>query len=154
MPVADDTVAYRRNLPHLSKTGKTYFVTFRTNFGFRIPERSRHFVLQSCAYDHGILHWLHTAVVMPDHVHLVLTPFDATLAAILRRVKSASAYRVNRDLLRTGPLWRRESFDHILRSNEGLRKKCEYVLQNPVRAGLVSTWESYPWHWRADSEAS
>ncbi|PYQ62415.1 MAG: hypothetical protein DMF58_01895 [Acidobacteria bacterium] len=79
MRIGSDTIAYRRNLPHLAKTGKSYFVTFRTDYRFHLPEYARDLVLKSCLHDHKTLHWLHAAVVMPDHVHLVLTPFDATL---------------------------------------------------------------------------
>src|SRR5207244_1317743 len=96
VPVGDDTVAYRRGLPHLSKTGKTYFITFVTQFRFSLPECIRHLVLESCSHDHRELHWFHAPLVMPDHVPLVLPPYEATLSAILQRIKSASAYKVNR----------------------------------------------------------
>ena len=36
----------------------------------------------------------------------------------------------------------------MLRSSEGLDAKVNYVLQNPVRNGLVSNWQEYRWAWR------
>jgi hypothetical protein len=38
-----------------------------------------------------------------------------------------------------------EFFDHILRSGESYSQKWDYVRENPVRAGLVSTFEDWPW---------
>ena len=45
-------------------------------------------------------------------------------------------------------VWQEESFDHVLRCSEGLDAKVEYVLQNPVRKGLVADWREYPWNWQ------
>jgi len=94
---------------------------------------------------------------MPDHVHLVLTPLTEegrreifSLVRIMQSIKAASARAVNQELKRTGPVWQEESFDHVLRSSEGLDAKVEYVLQNPVRKGLVKDWRDYPWCWRRE----
>ncbi len=152
MPVGDDTLAYRRRLPHLSKAEKTYFVTFCTHKRFILPERVRDAVLKSCTHDHPNRCWLHCAVVMPDHVHLLITPHERTIAADRRLDQSASAYRVNRLTGRSGSLWQQESFDRIMRRGEDIQKKAEYICQNPVRAGLVSSWNEYPWIWRAHVE--
>lgn len=96
---------------------------------------------------------IHAVVVMPDHVHLLLTPLrDAdgnlvSLVGILQAIKGASAHSLNRALGRSGPVWQEESFDHALRSDESFDQKMEYIRQNPVRAGLVSRPEDYPWLW-------
>jgi hypothetical protein len=73
----------------------------------------------------------------------------------LRGIKGASARAINQLLGRHGPVWQEESFDHVLRSREGLDSKIEYVLQNPVRNGLVNSWQEYRWAWqRADRESA
>lgn len=91
-----------------------------------------------------------SVVVMPDHVHLLVAPYDAyTLDRVIGRIKSASSYRINRMLERTGPLWQRDSFDHIIRHDESLYEKRDYIANNPVRAGLVSDWREYKWFWRS-----
>lgn len=64
-------------------------------------------------------------------------------------IKGASAHKVNKALDRKGKLWQEESFDHVLRSSESLDQKVEYVRQNPVRRGLVSSPGEYPWLWVA-----
>ena len=92
---------------------------------------------------------LFAAVVMPDHVHLLLGvlrnedgwPFP--LVQIMQSLKSATAHRINKLLSRSGPVWEEESFDHVLRSDESLEEKREYIRQNPVKAGLVHTPEDY-----------
>ena len=151
MAVGDDTVAYRRDLPHLQKRGKTYFVTFRTYRRLWLSSQARDLVLDSCIYDHQKLCWIHCVVVMPDHVHMLTTPFpESTLEVILRRLKGASGHRVNQLMNRHGKVWQRESFDHILRTDEKVRQKAEYILANPVRAGLVTNPALYRWWWRAD----
>ena len=49
--------------------------------------------------------------------------------------------------LAIGRIWQTESFDHVLRSSESLDEKLAYVLNNPVRRGLVLQPEDYAWHW-------
>jgi len=79
---------------------------------------------------------------------MIITPYEnASLIEILKDLKSAAVHKINRVLGRTGSLWQRESFDRIVRSDENLRRKREYIINNPVRAGLVSSWDDYPWTW-------
>ena len=97
---------------------------------------------------------------MPDHVHLILTPLADeersqifSLIEIMRGIKGASARRINQRIGRHGAVWQEESFDHVLRCSEGLDAKVEYVLQNPVRKGLVADWREYPWNWQRGNAA-
>jgi REP element-mobilizing transposase RayT len=90
---------------------------------------------------------------MPDHVHLLLTPlrnpdgWPYPLVDILQCLKSTTAHRINKLLHLNGPVWQDESLDHILRSDESLKEKLEYIRQNPVRRGLVKRPEDYRWRW-------
>jgi len=70
-----------------------------------------------------------------------------SLARIMDAIKSASAHLINKRLERKGRVWQPESFDHVLRSSESLDAKVQYVLENPVRLGLVQRWSDYPWLW-------
>jgi len=96
-----------------------------------------------------MFYYLQTAVIMPDHVHLLLTPLDTSLAETMKRIKGASAREVNRELGGKGSLWQREYFDREIRSSENLRAKGEYIANNPVRAGLAASPDEYQWIWRA-----
>jgi hypothetical protein len=71
-----------------------------------------------------------------------------SLAEIMDAVKGSSAHKVNKVLRRKGTVWQAESFDHVLRSSESLDAKIVYLLENPVRAGLVGDWTQYPWLWK------
>ena len=89
---------------------------------------------------------------MPDHVHLVLTPLrdddgPFSVADIMQGIKSSSAHEINRALSRAGQVWQHESFDHVLRQEEGIAAKVEYVIQNPVRKGLARMPSEYRWLW-------
>jgi putative transposase len=88
---------------------------------------------------------LHAWVVMPNHVHLLITP-KVDVAGLLRRLKGASAREGNKLMRRSGqPFWQSESYDHLVR-NAGEFKSIEnYILRNPVRAGLARSPEEYPW---------
>ena len=97
---------------------------------------------------------------MPDHVHLILTPLVDerrqqifSLIEITRTIKGVSARAINQRLGRHGVVWQEESLDHVLRSSEGLDAKVDYVLQNPVRAGLVTDWREYRWTWQRQERA-
>jgi len=145
---------YRRQLPHLQVDDKPHFVTFCTDRRWMLPDEARSIVLGSCLHDNGTRFDLKVAVVMPDHVHLIFTPLIDyaasevwSLARIMDAIKGASAHRVNKAMGRTGRVWQPESFDHVLRTSENLDAKIEYVLENPVRRGLVTEWRRYPWLW-------
>jgi REP element-mobilizing transposase RayT len=145
---------YRRDLPHLQVEGKPLFITFSTYQRWILPEVVRHLVIKHCLYDHGKKLQLHGLVVMPDHVHLIFTPLNDGLgnpfglAEIMHGIKSTSAHNINKFLHRRGPVWQREFFDHILRSDEKINEKVTYICQNPVRKGLVKSADDYPWLWR------
>jgi REP-associated tyrosine transposase len=155
---------YRRRLPHLQKNDADLFVTFCTA-RIPLPESARSLVLQHCLREGGVRSFagegaratrrihLYAVVVMPDHVHLLLQPLRDSqgwpfpLVEILQCLKGATAHRINKLLGRSGPVWEEESFDHVLRSDESLREKAEYIRQNPVRRGLVQQPEDYRWLW-------
>ncbi len=143
---------YRRNLPHLQRDSKPHFVTFVTRKRWVLPDWARDIVLACCCHDHGSKYDLHVAVVMPDHAHLILTPLTderrqavVSLIEILKAIKGASAHAINRRLGARGTVWQEESFDHVLRSSESLDQKIAYVLENPIRRGLVDRWQDYQW---------
>ena len=146
---------YRRKLPHLQVDDKPHFVTFCTYQRWILPQSVRSIVLECCLHDNGENFDLKAAVVMPDHVHMIFTPLIDyramevwPLARIMDSIKGASAHKINRALGRMGRVWQTESFDHVLRSSETLDGKIRYVLENPVRKGLVRGWSEYPWLWQ------
>jgi len=91
--------------------------------------------------------------VMPNHAHLVFTPLPKAdgqyhaLSRIMMGLKGNSARRANRTLGRVGAFWQQESYDHYVRGGRELERIVAYVLNNPVKAGLASSWEEWPWSW-------
>jgi REP element-mobilizing transposase RayT len=143
---------YRRTLPHHQWWGKTFFITFCTYQRFNLSPGSRDIVVGTCKAGDGELFLLHALVVMPDHVHLALTPLNnkngaVPIPKIMQAIKGASAHRINKYLGSKGRVWQDESFDRAARSAENLGAKIEYMMGNPVRAGLVRDPFEYRWLW-------
>jgi REP element-mobilizing transposase RayT len=87
---------------------------------------------------------LHSFVVMPNHVHLLVTP-SVPSAKWLRTLKGFTAHEANTILGRTGnPFWQSESYDHLIRSGE-FDLIQRYIENNPVKAGLVPSPEDFLW---------
>jgi type I restriction enzyme R subunit len=76
-------------------------------------------------------------VIMPNHVHALLAPFPGkSLERILQSVKRYSAVRINALSGRTGTLWQKESYDHIVRNGQELARIRAYIENNPIKAKL------------------
>jgi hypothetical protein len=79
--------------------------------------------------------------VVPDHLHILFTPlldekgWPYALPSILKLLEETSARSVNKLTGSRGPVWQEESLDHVLRSQESLEEKLEYLRQNPVATG-------------------
>jgi REP element-mobilizing transposase RayT len=103
-------------------------------------------VFASIEYGAKIGHYeMHSWVIMPNHVHLLLTP-HVSLSKLLGSLKAATARRANQLLQRTGqPFWQDESYDHLVRNADEFRRVRAYIENNPVSACLVATPEEYMW---------
>lgn len=145
---------YRRHLPHLQKEDTPHFITFVTYQRWVLPESIRGLVFKHCLHEHHVKLQVHGVVIMPDHVHLIITPLEDgqgnpySLSEIMNGIKGTSAHSINKALNRKGRVWQSESFDHVLRSDESTHSKVQYICENPVRKGLVAEVDDYPWLWR------
>ena len=142
---------YRRNLPHIERLRAVYFVTFRT-FDVFLPPPARTIALKHCLFENGRKIEMYAAVVMPNHVHLLFTALESergepfSLAEIMKGIKGVSARNINKLLGRRGSLWQDESFDRIMRAEE-FELKRNYIMANPIDAGLCKRPEEYKWLW-------
>lgn len=86
-------------------------------------------------------------VLMPDHVHFFCAPeTDAvSLSSFVGKWKEWTAKFGHRNGGCPSTLWQPEFFDHVLRSDENYEEKWHYVRNNPVRAGLVSDVDEWPY---------
>ena len=89
---------------------------------------------------------LHSFVLMPDHIHLILTPGpDISLERAVQFVKGGSARRITQSLNYSLPVWQRGYTDHRIRDAQDYTNHVCYIEENPVKAGLASSAKAYPW---------
>ncbi len=142
----------RRNLPHWQMTGSTYFITFRLRSG-SLASNERSIVLDAIKHFHQVRYWVTAAVVLPDHVHLLLRPlaqesgYDYPLGKILQGIKGYSAREINKLRLSKGNLWLDENYDRIVRDYDEYLEKWHYLRNNPVKDGTGLAPEEYPFLW-------
>jgi REP element-mobilizing transposase RayT len=88
---------------------------------------------------------LHAFVVMPNHIHLLITPLRL-VGRLTNSLKGTSARKCNRILGRTGNhFWQDESFDRWVRTTNEFERIRSYIEQNPVTARLVEKPENWTW---------
>jgi REP element-mobilizing transposase RayT len=108
------------------------------------------------ALDDGALRFqryhLHSFVVMPNHVHLLVTPLVVS-SAWLGPLKGFTGHRANQILERRGAFWQAESYDHLVRNDDEFRRVERYIENNPVAAGLATSPELFPWSSASRAEA-
>ncbi len=112
----------------------------------RRPEIAQ-IVVDAFLYGQDSLHHytLHAFVVMPNHVHVLLTPHIA-VSKLLQSLKNITAKRANQNLgLKGRPFWQEESYDREVRDGSEFRRICAYIENNPVRAGLAAAPGEYRW---------
>ena len=82
---------------------------------------------------------------MPDHVHLFVCGDERfELGRWVGALKQALT-KANGWTRSSGQIWQEGFFDHVLRNGESMNQKWEYIVQNPVRAGLVKRAEDWPY---------
>ncbi len=103
-------------------------------------------VFASIHYGAEIGHYdMHAWVIMPDHVHLLLTP-RISVSALAGSLKAATAKGANLLLNRSDqPFWEEESYDHLVRNGDEFRRLQRYIENNPVRACLAARPEDCAW---------
>jgi REP element-mobilizing transposase RayT len=83
--------------------------------------------------------------VMPDHLHLLLSPRNGeNLSNVMRSLKRYAVKRINEASGRTGSLWQQSFYDRAMRNEEHLYQTIEYIHKNPVVADLVTNEGEYP----------
>ena len=93
---------------------------------------------------------LYVYCIMPNHVHAVFEPLmeaasqAVQLDKIMRSLKGPTARSANLLLYRQGPFWQDETYDHVVRDNREFARIIGYVVNNPVKAGLISQWTDWP----------
>ena len=95
---------------------------------------------------------LYCYCIMSNHVHVVFRLLDETetvhekqLNVVMHSIKRYSAREANKILGRQGEFWMSESYDYLIRHDDELGRIMEYVLDNPVKAGLCKERKDWKW---------
>ena len=89
---------------------------------------------------------VHDFVVMPNHVHVLLTVgADMTIEKAMQFIKGGFSYRLRKECGYLGEVWQRGFSEVRVENRRSLVKHREYIAANPVRAGLVDSPEKYPY---------
>src|SRR6266702_1812260 len=153
----------KRHLPHFDRPWAVYAITISTRRHKQLSPAARTIVLNALRHFHDKRYELYAVCVMPDHAHLLLQPwpkeFDADenpvfwpIAELMQSVKSFIALEINKLHKTTGPVWEKESFDRVIRSESDLQEKFHYICRNPWDVGVAQQNEDYPWLWTRDDE--
>jgi putative transposase len=147
-----------QDILHRAETGPTWLKN----------EAVAKIVVDALHYRDGSAFRLDSYCVMSNHVHTVFAPFlsaaelresrssrglsflseNPPLDAIMKSLKGYTAWKANRVLGRKGSFWEQESYDHVIRDDIEYHRIMNYVLNNPVKAGLVSNWKEWKWSYR------
>lgn len=142
---------------HKAETGPTWLK----------DERIAKIVADALHYRDGKVYRLDAYCIMSNHVHAVFRPFisgeelrevrlpeglrfisrNPPLADIMKSLKGYSAWEANNAIGRRGAFWQQESYDHVVRNNQEYERIVKYVLNNPVKAGLVKDWWEWKWNY-------
>jgi putative transposase len=87
---------------------------------------------------------LHAFVLMPDHLHVLLTPADATtIEKAMQMIKGGSAHKMGLERPQKFPIWHAGFHDRWMRDAGEYRGSKLYIEQNPVETKLVETPQDY-----------
>jgi putative transposase len=144
----------RSKLPHdipfwVDSAKSLYFITICCNPPRKNQLATAHVaraVIESIAHRNDSQIWfVKVAMLMPDHIHMLVSfpQSDTRMKTVVSKWKewNAKTCRVK---------WQRDFFEHRLRNEENERQKANYILANPVRAGLVDHWENWPYRFVAE----
>ncbi len=127
---------------------RTFFVTTKTSMGRRLLQSERNAmlfidVLRSYVADGKFK--VHDFVVMPDHVHLLLTVSkDMTVERAMQFIKGGFSYRLKKELGYLGEVWQRGYSELRVEDERSFQQHREYIAENPVRAGLANAPGEFP----------
>jgi putative transposase len=130
-----------------STSHSTYFITSQTWGRKHLLQSERMAtllieVLQQGRHEHK--YELHEFVIMPDHFHLLITPWIA-LERAMQLIKGRLAFRAHNDFGVQPPIWQKSFFDRRVRDAQEYERYRAYIHQNPVRKGLAVKAEEFPY---------
>ena len=133
-------------IPYRGNTGLgSYFITsasYQKISVFQTDKMAGLFLDVLFRYRDQRKYLLHEFVIMPDHVHLLLTPTD-TIERAMQLIKGGFSYRAKKELGYSGEIWETSFYDRRIRDWKEYCQFREYIYLNPVKARLSDTPEEY-----------
>jgi REP element-mobilizing transposase RayT len=136
---------------HFRVEGSAYFVTWRLAVHqHELAPLERELVVSALKHFHDNRYWLYEYVVMPDHVHAIVQPYtNNTLSSVLHSWKSFMANQLQRLFQRQGAIWQKDTYERIVRGENDLFEKANYILTNPERRWPgIAEYQWRGWAWR------
>jgi putative transposase len=131
-----------------------YFITTDTwerREIFSKPDPARIVVEQIMECQEREFYLLHAFVVMPNHLHLLITPGqEASIEKAVMMIKGGSSHRIKKELLYSFPIWMHGYHDRWIRNIDEYRIRKQYIEQNPVKARLSESPSGYVWSSASD----
>ena len=131
---------------------RIFFVTTKTSMGMRLlqPERNANLlidVLRSLVAERKFE--LHDFVIMPDHLHLLLTVYgDLTIEKAMQLIKGRFSHRLSEEFGYKGEVWQRGFTEVQVMNKQNFEAHREYIAQNPVKAGMAASPDEFPFCYR------
>ena len=130
-------------------SSRVFFATTKTSMGRRLLQSERNAMLLIDVLRLNVAagkFQLHEFVIMPDHLHLLMSlAGDMTVEKAMQLIKGGFSYRLRREFGYQGELWQRGFSEVRISDGQSFRQHREYIVQNPVKAGLADTAEQYPY---------
>jgi putative transposase len=127
---------------------RTFFVTTRTAGGkslFQTDRMAKLFIEVLRAYMRSGKITVHDFVIMPNHVHILMTvPGEMSVEKAMQLIKGSFSFRANKELGFRGEIWQRGYSDVRIHDDKSFQQHREYIENNPVKAGLANTPDEYP----------
>jgi putative transposase len=134
-------------LTHRTAPGCTYFVTTRTwqnHAVFQVRKNADILIRCILEYREREAYLLHEFVVMPNHLHLLLTPGSETsLEKAIQLIKGGSSHDIHQQLENKMHIWNPGFHEATIRDFGDFEARRQYIRMNPVEAGLVARPEDW-----------
>jgi REP-associated tyrosine transposase len=131
------------------QTTRTFFVssaTWSRRSLFQSERMARRFLEVLSGYRAQGRYLLHEFVLMREHFHVLISvPPGLSVERAVQLMKGGFSYRAKKELGIHGEIWQRGFSDEYVTDAAGYSARCEYIRQNPVRAGFARAPEDYPY---------
>ena len=137
------------NIKRFYEKNAAYFLTTVTEDRIKIFNEPKNckILLVTIEYFKLLLDYrLYGFCVMPDHLHLIIHPLGKyDFSYIMKMIKGSFSRKTNKISAKEGKIWQKGFYDEMITDSLRLIQKLEYLHNNPVKAGLVSSPEEYPY---------